>query len=205
MRRKQLHALDHPLLLIIEEPILTWLKTGNDRMPCGRRMLGRMLARRTVAATDVPTLGTPTKMKPPTCRGRQAFYASFTTRFRSRINSVLTFFHCRFSSRLLRPQRADYASLSLDHQPQNPINPFQKWPTTPRSEERFYGRAKRLHESVQARPNGTRGTFPDGQTCRRKIRRYDTVFSCGWARPYMGSCRKLRFHRFGRVVGAGHS
>ena len=73
MRREQLRTLDHPLLLVIlllviEEPILTGLEAGNDRMPCCRRMLGRMLARRTVAATDVPTLGTPTEMKPPTFR-----------------------------------------------------------------------------------------------------------------------------------------
>ena len=65
MRRKQLHTLDHRLLLVIVEPILTRLEAGNDRMSCRRRMLGRMLARRTVAATDVPTLRTPTEMKPP--------------------------------------------------------------------------------------------------------------------------------------------
>jgi len=39
MRRKQLHTLDHPLLFVIEEPILTRLEAGNDRMPRRRRML----------------------------------------------------------------------------------------------------------------------------------------------------------------------
>jgi hypothetical protein len=39
MRRKQLHTLDHPLLLVIVEPILTWLKAGYDRMSCRCRML----------------------------------------------------------------------------------------------------------------------------------------------------------------------
>jgi hypothetical protein len=68
MWRKQLHTLNHPLLLVIEEPILTRLETGNDRMPCRRRMLGCMLARRTVTASDVPTLCTPTEMKPPIFR-----------------------------------------------------------------------------------------------------------------------------------------
>ena len=68
MRREQLYTLDHPLLFVIEEPILTRLEAGNDRMPCCGRMLGRMPARRTVAATDVPTLRTPTEMKPPTVR-----------------------------------------------------------------------------------------------------------------------------------------
>jgi hypothetical protein len=65
MRRKQLHTPDHVARLVIEEPILTRLEAGNDRMPCCRGMLGRMLARGTVAATDVPTAGTPTEMKPP--------------------------------------------------------------------------------------------------------------------------------------------
>ena len=68
MRRKQLLTLDHPLLLVIEEPVLTRLKAGYDRMRCCRRMLGCMLARRTVTAPDVPTLRTPTEVKPPTFR-----------------------------------------------------------------------------------------------------------------------------------------
>jgi hypothetical protein len=78
-RRKQFTTFDHPLLLVIEEPVLTRLKAGNDRMSCCRRMLGCMLARRTVAASDVPTLRTPTQMKPPTFRQRQAFHTSVAT------------------------------------------------------------------------------------------------------------------------------
>ena len=68
MRRKQAPALDDPLFLIIIKPILTRLEAGNDRMPGCRRMLGRMLARRAVAATDVSTFGTSAEMKPPTLR-----------------------------------------------------------------------------------------------------------------------------------------
>ena len=68
MWQKQLGTLDHLPRVVIVEPILTRLEAGNDRMPCCRRMLGRMLARRTVAATDVPTLRTPTEMKPPVFR-----------------------------------------------------------------------------------------------------------------------------------------
>jgi hypothetical protein len=72
MRRKQLHALDrdHAPLLVIVEPILSWLEAGNDRVSGCRRMLGCMLARRTVTASDVPTLRTPAEMKPPTIRRR---------------------------------------------------------------------------------------------------------------------------------------
>ena len=39
MRREQHYTLDHRLLLVIEEPILTRLKTGYDLMPRRRRML----------------------------------------------------------------------------------------------------------------------------------------------------------------------
>jgi len=39
MRRKQFHTFDHPLLLVIEEPVLTRLKAAYDGMPCCRRML----------------------------------------------------------------------------------------------------------------------------------------------------------------------
>src|SRR5580692_12274332 len=93
MRRKQFHTFDHPPLLVIEEPILTRLKAGYDRMPCRRRMLGCMLIRRTVTASDVPTLRTPTQMKPPTCRRRQAFHAPVAAWFRSEINPAVTFLH----------------------------------------------------------------------------------------------------------------
>lgn len=39
VRQKQFHTLDHLLLLVIEEPILTRLKAGYDRMPSCCRML----------------------------------------------------------------------------------------------------------------------------------------------------------------------
>ena len=64
MRRKQFRTFDHPPLLVIVEPILTRLKAGYDRLPCCHRMLGSMLTRRTVTASDVPTLRTPAEMKP---------------------------------------------------------------------------------------------------------------------------------------------
>src|ERR1700679_3518777 len=99
MWRKQFHTLDHPLLLVIEEPVLPLLKTGDDRMPCRRRMLGCMLTRRTVTASDVPTLRTPAEMIPPTFRGRQAFPTSVAAWFRSGIQSAVIFLHCDFSFR----------------------------------------------------------------------------------------------------------
>jgi hypothetical protein len=99
MRRKQLHTFDrdHRLLLVIVEPILTRFEAGNDRMPRRRRMLGCMLTRRTVTASDVPTLGTPAEMKPPTIRRRQAFHTPVAARFRSRVDSAGIFLHFRFS------------------------------------------------------------------------------------------------------------
>ena len=97
MRGKQLRTRNHCALLVIEEPILAGLETGNDRMPGRSRVFGRMLARRTVAATDVPTLRTPAQMKPPTFRRRQAFDTPIATRLRSRVNSVVIFLHFEFS------------------------------------------------------------------------------------------------------------
>ena len=104
MRRKQLYTLDHRLLLVIEEPILTRLKTGYYWMPRRRRMLRCMLTRRTVTASDVPTLRTPTEMKPPASRGRQAFYTSVATWFGSGVDSARSLFHLRYSLRGLCSQ-----------------------------------------------------------------------------------------------------
>jgi hypothetical protein len=70
-------------------------------MPHRRRMLCRMLTRRTITASDVPTLGTPTEMKPPTLRRREAFHTPITTRLRSGVDSARTLFHFRFSFRVL--------------------------------------------------------------------------------------------------------
>ena len=99
MRRKQFRAIDHPLLLVIVEPILTRLEAGNNRMPRRRRMLRRMLIRRTVTAPDVSTLGTAAEMKPPTFRRRQAFHTPVATWFRSRVDSAVIFLHFEFSFR----------------------------------------------------------------------------------------------------------
>jgi len=117
MWRKQLHTLDHPPLLVIVEPILTWLEAGNDGMPCFRRMLGRMLARRTVAAADVPTLRTPTEMKPPASRGRQALDAPVSTRLRIGVDSALVFSHFQISFRVhsARTKRAAQLDDGIAH------------------------------------------------------------------------------------------
>src|SRR5277367_5004557 len=93
MRRKQRHTLDHPLLLVIVEPILTRFEAGNDRMPCRRRMLGCMLTWRTVTASDVPTLRAAAEMKPPTFRGCQAFHTSVAAWLRSGVDSAQALFH----------------------------------------------------------------------------------------------------------------
>ena len=97
VRRKQLHRFDRLLLLVIVEPVLTRLKAGYDRMPLRRRMLGCMLTRGTVTASDVPTLRTPAKMKPPTILRRQAFHTSIAAWSRSGIESALMFPHFDFS------------------------------------------------------------------------------------------------------------
>jgi len=95
-RRRQFHTLDHPLRLVIKEPLLTRLKAANDRMPRLGRMLGCMLVRRTVATSDVPTLRAPAEMKPPGVTGRQTLHASVAAWFRSRIDFGVMSLHFRF-------------------------------------------------------------------------------------------------------------
>jgi hypothetical protein len=102
MRRKQLHALDHRLLLVIVEPILTWLEAGDDRMPRCRCMPGCMLTRRAVAASDVPALRAPTEMKPPSFRRRQAFHTPITAWLRSGVDSALISLHFDLSPLLTK-------------------------------------------------------------------------------------------------------
>ena len=87
MRGRQPHTLDHRLLVVIVEPTLAWLEAGNDRMPRCRGVLGRVLAQRTVAASDVPALRAPAEMKPPTFRRRQAFHTPIAARLRSGVDT----------------------------------------------------------------------------------------------------------------------
>jgi len=125
MRRKQFHTFDHPPLLVVVEPILTRLEAGYDRMPRRGRMPGCMLARRTVAAADVPTLRTPAQVKPPALRRPQAFHTPIATRLRSGVDSARTLFHLRFSLRVpvrnecqarsaAAPPRIEKASIGAD-------------------------------------------------------------------------------------------
>src|SRR5579863_6859034 len=99
MRREQLRTFDHPLPLVVVEPILTRLEAGYDGMPRRRRMFGCMLTRRTVTASDMSTLRASTEMKPPALRRRQAFYTSVATGFRCRVDSAPLVFHFTLSSR----------------------------------------------------------------------------------------------------------
>jgi hypothetical protein len=103
LRRKQLHTFDHPLLPVIVRPVLTRLKARYNRMPGRCRMLGCMLTRGAVTASDVPALRTPAEMKPPAIRRRQALHTPVTARFRSGINSALILLHFHFSFRRCRP------------------------------------------------------------------------------------------------------
>jgi hypothetical protein len=99
VRRKQFRTLDRPLRLVIVEPVLTRLEAGYDRMPCRSSMLRCMLTRRTVTASDVPTLRAPAEMKPPTFRRCQTFHTSVATWFRSKIDSAACSLHFDLSFR----------------------------------------------------------------------------------------------------------
>jgi hypothetical protein len=68
VRRKQFHTVDHPLFPVIEEPVPTGFEARSNRVSGRGRMLGRMLARRAIAASDVAVFRTPPEVKPPTFR-----------------------------------------------------------------------------------------------------------------------------------------
>ena len=78
-----------------------------------------MLTRRTVAASDMPTLRTPAEVKPPTFRGRQAFHTAIATRFRSEVDSALIFFHfsiflsCSVRKKRMSSHQQDLPSTAL--------------------------------------------------------------------------------------------
>ena len=97
MRRRQPLPFDHPLALVIVEPILAWLEAGDDRMPRRRRVFRRVLARRTVTASYVPALRTTTEMKPPAIRRLKAFHTPIATRLRGRVDSAPIVLHVRFN------------------------------------------------------------------------------------------------------------
>lgn len=80
MWRKQLRARDHSLLFIIEKPIFSRLKAGDNRMARFPRMLRGMLTRRAVTTADVSAFSASAKMKPPPVRRCQALYAPVAAR-----------------------------------------------------------------------------------------------------------------------------
>src|ERR1700730_10445840 len=55
--------------LIAPEPVFAGLEAADYRMPGRRGMSGRVLRRRGVAAADVPALGAPAQMQPPSTGG----------------------------------------------------------------------------------------------------------------------------------------
>jgi len=85
-RCRKRRAVDEVLRAVIVEPLLAWLETRDDRMAGLVIVRGRMLARRCVAAADVPALRTTPEVQPPTACG-QALDATVSTRPDSRINS----------------------------------------------------------------------------------------------------------------------
>src|SRR5580692_6236121 len=84
-----------------------------------------MLTRRTVTASDVPTLRTPAQMKPPTFRRCQAFHTPVATWFRSGIHSTMIFLHFAIPLKVARPVK------SLRHSEDLPENRDWRRPLAP--------------------------------------------------------------------------
>ncbi len=79
---------------IVVEPILPRLEAIDDRMAGFRAVLRRMLARRTVAAADVPAFGASAQVQPPSVCS-QALDATRTAWFRVQIDSFSFTLHDR--------------------------------------------------------------------------------------------------------------
>src|ERR1700733_2469782 len=74
LRRRQLGPVVVLLILVVPEPVLTRLETPDDPVPTLAGVRAGVLARRTVAAADVPARGAAAQVEPPPVR-RVAFDA----------------------------------------------------------------------------------------------------------------------------------
>jgi hypothetical protein len=95
-RKRKGRRLDHRILPIVVKPIFARLKAGDDRMPALVCVLRGMLARRGVAATDMPALGTSPQVQPPRPVS-QALSASISARRRIGIDPRIFPFHSSHS------------------------------------------------------------------------------------------------------------
>ena len=88
-------ARDHSLSPIVVKPGFSGLEACRDRMPCRVKMLRSMLARRVVAASDVPAFCAAAEVQPPTpCS--QALRAARAARRHIGIDSMMISFHGQF-------------------------------------------------------------------------------------------------------------
>lgn len=65
MRRRQWLAGDHLVVAEVVEPILTRFETGDDGVTALVHVFAGVLARRIVAAADMPARRTSAQMEPP--------------------------------------------------------------------------------------------------------------------------------------------
>jgi hypothetical protein len=86
MRRGQGYPVYHLRGLVVPEPVLSRLEAGADSVASLRGMPGGVLARRTVAATDVSAFCAAAQMQPPSVR-RKALNAAGSTWFRRWVDS----------------------------------------------------------------------------------------------------------------------
>src|SRR5208282_2980157 len=106
LRRRELGTFVHFLGLVAVEPVLAGFEAADERVPGGRRMGGRVLHRRGVAAADVPALRAPAQVHPPAARGL-ALDAPGTARRHRRIDARYVA-HSALLSIILRGNRQPY-------------------------------------------------------------------------------------------------
>ena len=92
VRRRQTRPCKHFSGSVIVEPRLPRLETRDDRMARTLIVLGRVLVRRRIAATNVPALGAATQVQPPGA-GRETFDATHAARLDRWIDAVSSAIH----------------------------------------------------------------------------------------------------------------
>ena len=108
---------------VIVEPVFAGLKAIDDRVARGRVVLRRMLAWRSIAATNVDAFGTSAQMQPPSALCK-AFDTACAAGFRVQIDSFSFTLHARSflsailpatSSRSVPPKRSMEFWAARDH------------------------------------------------------------------------------------------
>ena len=112
VRRGQFYSLNHLRRLIVPEPVLAWLKAGDDGVASLSSMSGAVLAGRTVTTTDVSAFRAAAQMQPPTVRCK-ALHTAGSTWLRLRIDSGMGLHNILASARVVFLRKPCFTPLTI--------------------------------------------------------------------------------------------